>query len=216
MFRGTLRAFRNSPERRSQVSKGLARPYAAGLLSSVGGRRFHVGAPFVSGSVPMIDDLLEHPLMVMWRKAYPQLWWAFQQLGRHPELQAKVVAAVLAKREHEDEHVDQLLRFGESLETRKRAEGTGTVMPPPEAGERRPFEVYVKRMKRMEREGKTFFRVDFSTQYGWSGYFDTTSPNIVERVHKHRRRERPLTLVGEVTQRPYDFLVVLDDHVQIV
>jgi hypothetical protein len=162
------------------------------------------------------DDVLDHPRVQAWKKTYPQQWWAFELLSARSEVRAGVIAAVLAGREDDDEHIDQLVRFGEALEARHRAESAGTVMPPPAQGERRPFQVHVKRMKRMEQEGRVFFRVDFTTSYGWSGYFDTTASSVVERVHKHRRRDRPLTLVGEVVRRPHDFLVVLDDRVQIV
>jgi hypothetical protein len=164
----------------------------------------------------MTDEVLDHPRIQAWKKAHPQQWWAFEFLSERSDVRAGVLAAVLAGREKDDEHVDQLVRFGEALENRHRAERVGTVTPPPVEGERRPLQVNVKRMKRMERDGQVFFRVDFSTPYGWSGYFDTTAPSVIERVHKHRHRERSLTIVGEVVRRPHDFLVVLDDRVQIV
>lgn len=163
----------------------------------------------------MIDDILKHPRVQAWRRAHPQQWWAFEQLSEHSDVRQGVLAAILGGREG-DEHIDQLVRFGEALECRSRAEKAGTVMPPPSDGERRAFEVRVKRMKRMERDGQTFFRVDFSTSYGWSGYFDTTAPNVVEHVFNCRRRARPVTIVGEVARRPHDFLVVLGDRVSIV
>lgn len=162
-----------------------------------------------------MNDVLEHPLVQAWRKAHPQQWWAFHQLDLQSELCQGVLAALLAKRE-DDEHIDQLVRFGEALEGRRRAERTGTMQSPPADGERRSFEVRVKRMRRIERDQETFFRVDFSTAYGWSGYFDTKIPSVVERVFKNQRRRGPLTLVGEVVHRPHDFLVVLGDRVLIV
>lgn len=161
------------------------------------------------------DEVLDHPRVTAWRETHPRQWWAFLQLSERSEVRAGVLAAILAGRD-DDEHLDQLVRFGEALEARARAERTGSVSPPPAAGERRAIEVYVKRMKRMEQDGRVFFRVDFSTAQGWSGYFDTTAPNVVERVHKHRRRSRPLTVVAEVERRPHDFLVVLGGRVQIV
>lgn len=163
----------------------------------------------------MIDDLLNHPHVVAWREKHPQQWWAFEHLSERSKVREGVLAAILAGR-LDDEYIDQLTRFGEALRDRKRATQDGTVLPPPQHGERRPFQLYIKRMKKMEKEEQMFFRVDFYTDYGWSGYFDTNAPAVVERIHKHRNKSKPLTVVAEVERRPHDFLVVLGGRIQIV
>lgn len=163
----------------------------------------------------MNPEVLVHPRVEEWRRKYPQEWWAFNQLKETDGMRERVIAAVLAGRQ-DDEAIDDLVRFAEALEGNRRAARSGTLTPPPPVGERRPLEVRVKRMTKMRRNGRLFFRVDFATRQGWSGYFDTSAPEVVERVSKHRRRSRPLTVVGEVTAHPYDFLVVLGGRVRIV
>ena len=160
-------------------------------------------------------DPLSHPRVEEWRRTRPQEWWAFNQLKASDAVRERVLAAVLAGRE-EDPAIDDLLRYGEALEGNRRAARNGTLTPPPPLGERRPIEVTIRRMTKITSDGQLFFRVDFTTTQGWSGYFDTTVPDVVERIAKHRQRSRPLTVVGEVTAQPYDFLVVLGGRVRIV
>jgi hypothetical protein len=160
-------------------------------------------------------DALAHPRVEEWRKKHPQEWWAFNQLRETDEVRERVIAAVMAGRA-EDPAIDELVRYGEAIEGNRRAARAGTLTPPPPLGERRPIEVTIRRMTKMRQDGHLFFRVDFATTHGWSGYFDTTAPEVVERVAKHRHRSRPLTVVGEVTAHPYDFLVVLGGRVRIV
>lgn len=162
-----------------------------------------------------MKNLLQHERVEAWRDDNPRQWWAFNELDEDDDLQQRVLAAVLGGR-MEDESIDELLRFAEALETHQRATRAGTVSAPPGDGERRSFPVTVTRMKRMRRDNALFFRVDFRTPQGWSGFFDTTSPDVVERIAKIRSRARPLTIVGEVIRRPYEFLVELDHRVRIV
>jgi hypothetical protein len=173
-----------------------------------------VGAPpLLEGFVTA--DVLDHPRVEEWRRRHPQEWWALNQLRESDETRDRVLAAVLAGR-HEDEAIDELVRFAEAMEGNQRAARDGTLAPPPPLGERRPLEVRIKRMTKMRKDDRLFFRVDFATPFGWSGYFDTSAPDVVERVAKHRHRSRPLTVVGEVAAHPYDFLVVLGGRVRIV
>lgn len=172
------------------------------------------------GAPPLLEgivtgDILEHPRVEEWRRTHPREWWAFNQLRPESDVRDRVIAAVLAGRD-DDTAIEELVRFAESIEGNKRAARAGTLIPPPPIGERRPLDVTIKRMTKMREEGRLFFRVDFATPHGWSGYFDTTSPEVVERVSKHRQRSRPLTVVGEITAHPYDFLVVLGGRVKIV
>lgn len=163
----------------------------------------------------MNPNLLQDPRVEDWRRRHPREWWAFNQLNPHDAVRERVIAAVLAGREG-DAAFDEILRLAEAMEGNRRAARAGTLAAPPPVGERRPVEVTVKRMTKMREDGRLFFRVDFSTPYGWSGYFDTEAPEVVERVAKHRQRSKLLTVVGEVTARPYDFLVVLGGRVRIL
>ena len=61
-----------------------------------------------------------------------------------------------------------------------------------------------------------FFRVNFTSPDGWGGYFDTTNPGVVEKIDKMRNHAQLLTLVGEISRRPYEFYVELDGNVRIV
>lgn len=162
-----------------------------------------------------MKSLLQDERVETWRDENPRQWWAFTELEEDDELRQAVLAAVLSGR-MEDEAIDSLLRFAEALETHQRAVRAGTVGSPPGDGERRSFPVTVTRMARMNQNQRLFFRVDFRTDQGWSGFFDTTSPDVVERIAKIRSGARPLTIVGEVIRRPYDFLVELDHRVRIV
>lgn len=164
----------------------------------------------------MTADILEHPRVEEWRRRRPQEWWTFEQLRPDDPIRDRVIAAVLGGRD-DDDAIDELVRLGEALVANERAARAGTLTPPPPPGERRPLEVTIKRMKKMrDPEGALFFRVDFATAHGWAGYFDTRAPEVVERIAKHRHSSRPLTVVGEVTARPNDFLVVLGGRVRIV
>jgi hypothetical protein len=164
---------------------------------------------------PMTGDVLDHDRVEAWRREHPREWWALQKVCRDDALRQRVMAAVLSGRE-EDEAIDEIVRLAEASESNIKAAKAGTLEPPPETGDRRAMEVLVKRMKKLVGEdGRPFFRVDFSTRYGWDGYFDTTAPDVVEKISKHRRRSRPLTIVGTVVVRPHDFLVVLDDRVRV-
>jgi hypothetical protein len=161
------------------------------------------------------NDILEHESVQAWRSQHPREWWAFQQLGEHDDLRTKVLAAVLGGR-LKDEAISGLVRFAEALETRLRAERDGTVEAPPADGERRSVQISVSRMEQMSDErGRKFFRVDFTTAHGWSGWFDTTNPDVVERIAKRRDRS-PIMVVGEVVRRPHEFLVELGERVRIV
>lgn len=163
----------------------------------------------------MKSDLLEHASVQAWRSQHPREWWAFQKLEDDDDLRTRVLAAILGERPG-DEAIDDLVRFAEGLEARQKAERDGTVRAPPGDGERRSLDVKVSRMTQKVREGRKFFRVDFTTSHGWAGFFDTTNPHVVERIAKHRDRSRPITVVGEVTRRPYEFLVELGNRVKIV
>jgi len=160
-------------------------------------------------------DILESERVQAWRRQHPREWWAFQQMSEKDEGRAAALAAVLGGR-LEDEAISYLVRFADALEARLKAERDGTDRPPPGDGQRRAVEIRVSRMTQMSDEGgRKFFRVDFTTAHGWSGYFDTRNPDVVERISK-RRSGSPITVVGEVTRRPYEFLVELGERVRIV
>lgn len=163
----------------------------------------------------MKSDLLEHESVQAWRAQHPREWWAFQQLKEGDDLRTRALAAILGHR-LEDEAIDDLVRFAEALEVRQKAERNGTVSPPPGDGERRSLKVRVSRMVQKTKEGRKFFRVDFTTPYGWAGFFDTTNPYVVERIARQRDRSKLITVVGEVTRRPYEFLVELGGRVRLV
>jgi hypothetical protein len=159
-----------------------------------------------------------HPGLQKWEESCPRLAWAFSFLHQHDPLKDRTVAAVLSER-LEDPVFNDLEFFAEALEGKAKSERKGTRESPPAEGERRAFEIYILRMMPCERynlESRNGFRVFFTTNNGWSGYFDTKSPLIVERVSKLEDRSQPLTVVGEVLERRYDFLVVLESHIRIV
>jgi hypothetical protein len=161
------------------------------------------------------NDVLEHERVEAWKTESPRQWWAFVQLDAEDDLHDRVLAAVLGGR-GDDEAIDELIRFAEALEARRRASKAGTVKVPPAVGERRTFAITVSRMTRMVNPTGPFFRVDFACPDGWGGHFDTTSPDVVETISRLRNRAKPLTVVGEVSRRPYEFYVELQDSVRIV
>lgn len=162
-----------------------------------------------------MKSLLTNKRVETWRTQNPREWWAFQELEESDELHARVLAAILGDRP-DDPAIDDLVRFAEALECHHRATRAGTVRPPPGDGERRSFPITVTRMTRLRKDGRLCFRVDFRTAHGWAGFFDTTNPDVVERISKTRTRAKPITVVGEVTRRFYEFLVELDSRVRIV
>ena len=163
----------------------------------------------------MKRDVLEHDRVEAWKTKSPRHWWAFVLLNEEDELRDRVLAAVLGGR-GDDEAIDGLIRFAEALEAHRRASKAGTVKVPPAVGERRSFAITVSRMTRMLNQAGPFFRVDFACPDGWGGHFDTTNPDVVETVSRLRNRAKPLTVVGEVSRRPYEFYIELQDSVRIV
>ena len=162
-----------------------------------------------------MKSLLESEYVQSWRDENPRLWWGFEELRENDPLSERVLAAIVAHRT-DDPAFDELGRFCDAAEAVGRAKKSGTYQAPPFTGEKRSFEIKVNHMTRMRREGRLFFRVEFETQYGWSGFFDTTNPAVVERVTKHRDRSKPILMVGEVVRRVYDFLVELDGSARFV
>lgn len=177
------------------------------------GRRQHdVAAPAVLEGA--IVNILDHDRVEVWKTEHPRQWWAFAQLSNDDELRDRVLAAVLGGRS-DDSAIDELIRFAEALETYCRASKAGTVEAPPAVGERRSFPILISRMVRMSNPA-VFFRIDFICPSGWGGHFDTTNPGVVETISRLRNRAKPLTVVGEVSRRPYGFYVELKDSVRIV
>jgi hypothetical protein len=175
-----------------------------------------VAAPKVLEGPFVKKGLLEHERVEAWKTEAPRQWWAFSQLDHEDELRDRVLAAVLGGR-GDDEAIDELIRFAEALEAHRRASKAGTVKAPPAVGERRSFPITVSRMTRMRSPSSgLFFRVAFACSDGWGGHFDTINPGVVEKISKLRNRAKPLTLVGEVSRRPYEFYVELHDSVRIV
>jgi hypothetical protein len=164
----------------------------------------------------VIPDVLADERVEEWRRRHPREWWAFRHLDREDEMRGRVLAAILGCRTNRDPALDDLMRYADALENRQRAQRAGTASSPPVDGGRRPFQAQVTRMTLMRSERCTFYRVDFVTPHGWSGTFDTTNPVVVERISKQRDLRKPVTLIGEITRRPYEFLVELGAHVRIL
>lgn len=147
----------------------------------------------------------------VWAEKNPRLYWAFEQLDDTDELRDRVLAGII-KEDMPPAAIDDLVRFTDGLENRERAETAGTVSAPPGVGMRRPINIVVTRMTKVNWNRDKMFRVDFVTEHGWSGYFDTKNPRLVERVSKAQNKS--LTVVGEVERHLYDFLVVLGGRVR--
>jgi hypothetical protein len=165
----------------------------------------------------MRDEFIEEAQE--WAQANPRLWWAFEQLNDDDDLRDRVLVGIL-KDSMPSQVIDDLVRFADALEVQERAEATGTVTPPPDVGMRRSFEITVTRMSKVGNwslNRNRTFRVDFVTDQGWAGYFDTRNPRLVEQINKTLKQERQtITVVGEIEQHLYDFLVVLGGRVRIV
>lgn len=141
------------------------------------------------------------------------MWWAFEQLSDTDELRDRVLAGIV-KDSMAPAVIDALVRFADALENRERAEEAGTVSAPPDVGMRRPINIVVTRMTKVNWNRDKTFRVDFVTEHGWSGFFDTKNPRLVEQISK--AKNKPLTVVGEVERHIYEFLVVLGGRVRAV
>jgi hypothetical protein len=157
----------------------------------------------------------EHPLFKEWAQNCPREAWAMGSLRKYDPLRDRIVAAVVSQRV-DDPAFQELTRFADALEFKNKADQEGTREQPPARGERRSFEAHIIRFAPYRSEGRKSFRVDFTTPQGWSGYFDTTNPKVVEQISKLKDRSHPITLVGEIDRRMYDFLVVLGGRVRIV
>lgn len=162
----------------------------------------------------MKSSIFEHSGVETWRIKHPREWWAYQNLDDDDELRDRVLAAVLNNRE-DDQAIDDLICFAEALEAHQRASKSGTIRLPPAVGERRSFPLIANRMTPMSDKSGLFYRVAFFSPDGWGGFFDTTNPSVVERISRVRDHAKPLTVVGEVSRRRYEFFVELD-YVKIV
>ena len=149
-----------------------------------------------------------------WMDSYPREGWALEELPADDPLRTRAVAAILQHRSHDDEAIDELARYADALEAHQQAEEAGKVMPAPPLKRCRQYKVQIVRMKHVANDQSACFRVDFVTDQGWSGFFDTTNPLVVEKINKHTGLA--ITLVGEVIERPYDFMVKLGGPVRIV
>jgi hypothetical protein len=161
-----------------------------------------------------VNDPEQLPRVQEWKEFYPREGWALDELHEHDPLRSRVYAAILQNRD-EDPAIDDLVRFADALEARQNAVSDGTMKSAPPVKYRRAYDVRVVRMKHVSHEDSPYFRIDFTTREGWSGFFDTENPLVVEQVNKHKGPQ-PLTVVGEVVKRPYDFMVKLGGPIRIV
>lgn len=160
-------------------------------------------------------DVLAHERVKAWMEEHPREAWALGTLGEDDALRERVLASVLDGREDEDASYELAL-VADSLENRDRAFSAGGLVPPPEDGERYPVDVLVSRMQLVRARGKTFYRIYFCSPGGWSGFFDTSNPLDVEKVARSRDERRPVTVVGEVVERPRDMIVVMGGRVRVL
>jgi len=159
----------------------------------------------------MRAQLLKSEVVQEWAEKNPRLWWAFEELDEDDDLNDAVLAGIVNERVSQGV-ITRLVRFADGLEAKERAETAGTMRPPPAVGERRSVTISVTRMTKVNWDRDKKFRVDFTTDHGWSGYFDTKNPKIVSTISK----SNTVTVVGEIERHLYDFLVVLGGRVRIV
>lgn len=149
-----------------------------------------------------------------WLRERPREAWAFKQLNNDDDLRDRVVEAILVG--GGEDVFESLARFAEALEHRARCRLDGTLVTPPGIGVRRPHDVWVTTMtRRTTSSGSPYFRVEVRGRDGWLGYFDTTVPQDVERLHKLHPFQL-VVIVGEIVERPYDCLVVFGARTRLV
>ena len=159
----------------------------------------------------MRDQLLKSDVVQEWAEKNPRMWWAFEELDIDDDLNDAVLAGIVNERVPPGV-ITRLVRFAEALETKERAETAGTMRAPPAVGQRRSVTITVTRTTKVNWNRDKKFRVDFTTNHGWSGYFDTKNPMIISTISK----SNTITVVGEIELHLYDFLVVLGGRVRIV
>jgi hypothetical protein len=157
------------------------------------------------------EQAMSSPLVQEWAEGNPRLWWAFEHLDYEDRLADALLAGIL-KEDVRPSTVTGLVRFADALEAKDRAETAGTMRAPPAVGERRSFRILVTRKTKVNWNREKKFRVDFTTNHGWSGYFDTRNPKIISMISK----SNSLMIVGEIERHLYAFLVVLEGRVRIV
>jgi len=157
------------------------------------------------------DQLLKSEAVLEWAENNPRLWWAFEELDLDDDLNDTVLAGIVNERVSPSV-ITRLVRFADALEAKERAEVAGTMRTPPSVGQRRSVTINVTRTTKVNWDKDKKFRVDFTTNHGWSGYFDTKNPMIIATISK----SNTITVVGEIERHLYDFLVVLGGRVRIV
>lgn len=155
------------------------------------------------------SGLLEDERVRSWEEQHPREWWAFQTLDAMDPLKEKVLLSILDGVWGED--LDFLLLYADALEIWNHAVRQGKAESPPAAGLRRPYDVRILRHAQLRKEN-LFYRVDFTTSFGWSGFFDTSHP-----VHVKLVTRRPnVTLVAEVVEVFHPFLVRMGGFLRVL
>lgn len=149
-----------------------------------------------------------------WMMNHPRECWAYERLNDDDELRSDVVECILTGRN--EEALVHLVRFADALDHRRKSFMEGMLQPPPEIGERRPHDVWLPHMSQLRSaSGSPFYRVDVRARDGWSGYFDTTVPQDIERIFKMKDRTKLVVIVGEIIKRPYDCFVVFGERTRL-
>lgn len=162
-----------------------------------------------------LDQALRVDVVREWMEAHPRESWAFARLSDDDDLRYRIVESLVSGRDSEE--LVHLTRFAEALEHRERCARDGSLRSAPEIGERRPFEGWIPLISRLESSvGAPFFRVDFRAREGWSGYFDTTIPQDIERIAKMKDRTKLVVVVGEIVKSPYDCFVIFGERTRLV
>jgi hypothetical protein len=148
-----------------------------------------------------------------WKEENPRLWEGFKELGDNP-LRDRVLLSII-KKNPDDPAIDELLRYTDALEHYQYLKDEGRFVSPPEKGLRRSFEVRILRLTKLDwNTPQRRFQFDFQTTQGWSGFFDTRNPLVVEKLTKHN--DKPQLLVGEVEEIVFEFLVKLTNQTRVV
>lgn len=152
------------------------------------------------------------PVFQKWAASRPREAYALSHLPEDDTLKDEIVSAIL------NENVDELTslkvsRLADAVDLYEIKKTENAFIEPFRWGIRRPITARFLSTIQVKIDNKLYYRVDFQTEQGWSGYFYTRSPKVLSRIKANM--DADFTLVGEVKKRRTCFYVEFGGQITV-
>lgn len=145
-----------------------------------------------------------------WGEQNPQRKWAFDQLKPSDFLKLSVHMAIQHNEPPNHRAYAQLDRYGEALCL---YQNTPNFEKCPSRGGKFVAEVRLKRITNLSNKR---FQVDVEALKGWSAFFDTRKPEVIEFLYKLKDHSKTFRILTERQEALYPFLVQLTSNTRIL